>query len=88
VELVPEDKIFVPRIAKCEEIHCRYHKKEARYALKYYPNDALFIAFCLECKPHAELLRFKIAVKDPAKGDGHLIPKIVTPTVTRVDGDN
>ena len=69
------DKIMVPRFAQCQKIHCKYHGKEDRYEIAFFPDDLLVIVKCLECHPHLEICRFKVALEDAPTGDEHRLLK-------------
>jgi len=47
--------------AVCQVVRCRYHAKEARYRIKFFQEEMLFIVECLECKPPTEIVRAKVA---------------------------
>ena len=53
-------KIELPKFETCQEVGCKYHRKESRYVVRYFQRLNLVIVKCLECKPHTEVCRFKI----------------------------
>jgi hypothetical protein len=69
------DKIMVPRFAQCQKIHCKYHGKQDRYEIAFFPDDLLVVVKCLECKPPMEIVRFKVAREDAPMGNNHRLLK-------------
>jgi hypothetical protein len=62
VELLSDvSKVVLPRFSQCQQFHCKYHKKEDRYDIKFFPKEMVVIIKCLECRPHMEIMRFRVA---------------------------
>jgi hypothetical protein len=55
--------IIKGHMATCMKIRCRFHAKQARYQIKFYPDDNLLVVSCLECPPGEEILRATLAKK-------------------------
>jgi hypothetical protein len=67
--------IMVPRFAECQAFHCKYHGKQDRYSVKFFPKEMLVVVKCIECKPPMEIVRFKVAREDPPTGNDHRVLK-------------
>jgi len=39
-------------------VKCRFHDKQGRYELSYYPDEGMIIYRCLLCHKSEELMRF------------------------------
>jgi hypothetical protein len=50
-------------MAQCMKIRCKFHAKDARYQIKYYPDDNLLVVSCMNCPPGEEILRAELAKK-------------------------
>lgn len=74
------DKIMVPKFAQAQAFHCKYHGKQDRYSVKFFPDHMLVVVKCIECHPPMEIVRFKVAHEDPPEGENHklLLPKNYT----------
>lgn len=44
-----------------QEIGCLFHKKDARFSIRYYETERLLVVYCMSCNPRNELLRALIA---------------------------
>jgi len=47
-----------------QEIGCMFHKKDARFSIRYYESERLLVVYCISCTPRNELIRAKIARDD------------------------
>lgn len=54
---VAEGNIIAGRITTKQVIKCRFHDKQNRYELSYYPDEGLLIYRCLLCHRSEELMR-------------------------------
>jgi hypothetical protein len=59
---------MVPRFAQCQHFHCKYHRKEDRFNVKFFPKELLLVVECIECHPAMEIVRFKVALEDAPRG--------------------
>jgi hypothetical protein len=66
---------MVPRFAQCQKIHCKYHGKQDRYEIAFFPDDLLVVVKCLECRPPMETVRFKVAREEAPTGNAHRLLK-------------
>jgi hypothetical protein len=68
---------MIPKTALCHAFHCKYHVKQDRFSVKFFPDHMLVIVKCLECHPPMEIVRFKVAREDPPEGEKHklLLPR-------------
>jgi len=66
---------MVPRFAECQKFHCKYHRKEDRFDVAFFPRELLLVVKCIECRPPMEIVRFKIAREDPPTGNEHRLLK-------------
>ena len=60
---VGNGEIGIARFEVCQEVGCKYHKKEARYSIKVFPESEIIIVECLECKPPALIVKAAINMK-------------------------
>lgn len=69
---MPDDKtIIIPRRVECRLISCKFHKKQARYEIKWYANDDLAVINCIECNPPQEVVRFSLRKEEKPNGPSH-----------------
>lgn len=55
-----EGNIITGKQVIAQEIGCIFHKKDARFSIRYYENEGLLVVYCMSCNPRNELLRAKI----------------------------
>jgi hypothetical protein len=69
--------VMVPKFSQCQKFHCKYHTKEDRYSIAFFPDHKLVVVKCIECHPPMEIVRFKVAHEDAPKGENHrlVMPK-------------
>lgn len=52
------NNIIKGRMVTKQVVKCRFHDKQGRYELSYYPDEGMIIYRCLLCHKSEELMRF------------------------------